>query len=172
MRRRTPPGTGISGIVPRFGSGLVGLPVSTPCAWPKGLRRLPSLSRQSPHKRSSRFPSRGVDRDYSRGREGRGDKPRALSCKPMTFTVFRPQSPRRRGSRAAGNGAGCLCPSIPARAGRRRRVLPEMCTRTLGAAPLSSAAYGRILPRGGWRCRRWRRGGPGRLRCRRRDRRG
>ena len=57
MRRKAPPGTGFSGIVPRFGSGSVGLPISTPCAWPKGLKRPPSLSRQSPRKRSSRFPS-------------------------------------------------------------------------------------------------------------------
>ena len=56
-RRKTSPGTGVSGIVPRVGRGRVGPPFSTPCAWPRGLRRLPSPSRQSPRQRSSRFPS-------------------------------------------------------------------------------------------------------------------
>src|SRR6218665_1148309 len=72
MRRYPPPGTGFSGIVPRVGRGKVGPPLSTPCAWPKGLKRPPSLSRQSPHKRSSRFPSRGVDGGIVCGVEGAG----------------------------------------------------------------------------------------------------
>ena len=73
VRRKASPGTGVSGIVPRVGSGRVGPAFSTPCAWPSGSGRLPSASRQSPHKRSSRFPSRGVDAGYSMRGGAHGD---------------------------------------------------------------------------------------------------
>ena len=66
----------------------VGPPVSTPCAWPRGLRRPSSPSRQSPHKRSSRFPSRGVDGRHSMRGGERGDRQPEDSCKCLSQRRF------------------------------------------------------------------------------------